>query len=289
MDKNLIEIDMLNYIFVKVSEEINQSMMDDFILTALKNQNIKLIKNHYCFYTYLKHSNEYQISYYNSDDKKHHLSIEYMHNNNIGITLFIAKNYFLVFIENSLYYYQKIDLNIDIQDISIYVEQRLNVNIDNVLSIDAVDFIYEKKNKRKLNYIHQNNSFHLKIFSTYVICIILFFTLFVFYEQEYISNMHENKRTNIEKKYQNLLLKNRPTVLVSAGLSKLFENLNRLNIQISSLQLKKNRYHLKLFAKNKEDLYTFLNYYKTYTSNKNIEYLQSREIYVLYTELTLNK
>ena len=140
---NIISLNSINTLLLRVSEEVLDKNLNKFILHNLKEKN-NFTKNHSIFYNYLNLTKEYFVCFFEKSANNLtiiDLILEYLKNNNIveKKVLVYYEEYFLLFDSSKFYYFQKIDKELKSQDINEYIKKRFMFYIDEIYYINKSD------------------------------------------------------------------------------------------------------------------------------------------------------
>jgi len=123
----------------EVSEKIDDIYLKDFVVSNLKLKNISLGPKDRVFINYLINTYEYQIiilkepfSYFEFEP----LAIFYDNKKLTSYTLFICSDFISVFYETKLYYYQKMDMLQNKEELLSFLTRRLKIEITSVFYIE---------------------------------------------------------------------------------------------------------------------------------------------------------
>lgn len=226
-------------ILIDVNEKINKKYLNDFLLTSLNKKNIH-IKDIY--YSYLKHSNQYQI-FYSSDFLPFIYIFEsyYLNKTTISTDLFFSKEYFLIYINKKIYFYKELNNN-SLSEILKFIKYEIKLNIDNVIDINEENFnelkykyiehIYKRKKNRA--------SFYLLLYSSFLL-IILFYSLTI------KENIVITKTNTIKNE----------KIVLSTKLISLFSTFSKYNIKIKDIEYNNKNIILALYVSKINDFYEF--------------------------------
>ncbi|WP_419767280.1 hypothetical protein [Arcobacter sp.] len=282
MIQNIISLDFTYSNIIKVSEEILNKNLEKFIFHNLEEKTT-FKKNHKIFYTYLKYSNEYFVCFYENKNNAVfiiELIIKYIKTKKLcnKRVLVYYQDYLLLFENSYFYYFQKIENELQNQDIQVYIKKRFLFDYDEVINIENNE-LQAYKNKKiitsDLSYIHNNNElkfYYLYLFSLFFLC--LSFLCFTYYEKE--SNKKELQLIQNNKTKQNKIIPKSKSLYFK--MNSLFSTLEEHNIKISKFDFNKKSLTITLFAKNREDFYTFIQPYKNKKINSFFKTKEGYEI-----------
>lgn len=283
----LIEINDLNHIIIKVSEEIQGQYLSQFIKTALKEKGIALNRGQRLFYTYLNQSREYQISFFDSKSKHERIFLECITPKHQGYSLFFSKNFLIVYHNEWLYYYQAIDETLNVKDIQNYVEERLKIIITHTQEMPTNHFskVESQSSFNRVNYCTQNrwSSFHFYLL--YLLFVLLSTLGYIYYSNEGLSAM---KLHTLQSQYAHLIKNKKFSKAVFFDTQQLCENITTLNLQLKNLEVKQGVFTVKVLSIEKNNLYRFLKLYEKKSLHQNIEFDSNEKRYVLYAKIQFN-
>jgi len=286
MLKNALFLDSIFTKLFKVSEEILDKNIDEFILHILKEDN-NFKKNHNIFYNYLDLTKEYFICHYES--KINTLTtidiiIEFVKNKNLDNKRVVVyfKEHFLLFDYSKFYYFQKIEKELLNEDIDEYIKKRFKFNIDESCHLNSSDLnnLTNKKNhKSSLNHI--GNRSLAKIYYLYLIILLLIgFFIFV-YEYNNKRIIEEQKVLSIEKQKKQNNIKRKDTLYYKTTL--LFNEIRENNLKVKKYIFSKKSLKITIVSRNSADAYTFLQKYKNI---KVYSFIKIKDGYEISSEVT---
>ncbi len=240
---------------ISVDEEILEKNLEKFINTSLKLKGIKVKINETIFYTFVKELKSYQITIFKAN-KFDFLDLE-KYCKESSYTLFIYENYFILYKERKLYYYQYLKYKLSKVKIKEYFFKRFNLyNIEPVY-LNSSHFYKNSSNNIKFKY-------NFLFFCT----LLLSFTLVFLLKNESL----EKQEISLYKEKQ----------LLSKELFMLFENIKNLDIQIKNLKFAKGEFKVVFYSKQHANLYKFINTNKEYFSTKKILFNEQSKYYELF-------
>ena len=265
---NIISLDSINTLLLRVSEEVLDKNLNKFILHNLKEKN-NFTKNHSIFYNYLNLTKEYFVCFFEKSANNLtiiDLILEYLKNKNIveKKVLVYYEEYFLLFDSSKFYYFQKIDKELKSQDINEYIKKRFMFYIDEIYYINKSDLPENNLLKSTLNYIKSNTN--IKIYFSYLFVLLMIFLGLVFYNY-YIEVLESREKLLLEEKEKiqknSIVLKNR----LYYKLSLLFYEIDENDLKVLKLDYSKKSLNLTLFSKNRDNAYNFFKQYKNIKIN----------------------
>lgn len=308
MSIDFIKVENANTFLTKVSEEIDTKHIHNFVRTQIQSQNLTLDNNSVIFYLYLPSVNSYLISLVNSKTKN--IALEpfvfldfYIQNeeNKNSIDLFICKDFFALYDNKKLIYFNKIERGFLKNDIVKYINQTLKKQIDNIYDIkDEKLELYKKSyvsNIKKIvpiNFILAKSSKSSLYFLTYLAIVIFMFS--AYYVKNYVKvdtniSLIENniKLNDIKKEYESLLLKYVDNQTVMASLVDLFYLLNENGIKLKNIKVSQGESQIIMFAENKNKLLDFLDYYDEDSTINHLKYIKEDNSYEMVATIRLHK
>lgn len=306
MSIDYIKVKDAQTFLAKVSEEINTLYIKEFISTQIQSQNLTLNSSSKIFYLYLPMLQSYQISILNS--KSNHIGFEpcvfqdfYLKNedNKNLFDLFICSDFFSLYENKKLIYFQKIKNDFQKNDIVRYINQTFKKEIDNIYDIN--DKLLEEYKKSYLtNFKHSSqpmystiqNSKNAVYYLSYLA--LVFFLFFAYYmstisinENKIINNDKNIKLESIKKEYEDLLEKYVDNKRVTMSLVKLFNLLNKNGIKLKSIKISEDKSQIIMVAKNKEMLLNFLDYYDENSTINHLKYMEEERNYEMVATVKL--
>lgn len=253
---------------IKVKSEILKDVLNEFLFTSLRRQNIKLYSNSKIFYTYLKQNNYYQISTYRTKDEKPILELDlinYYINNSSENTfnLCICDDLFILYKNSELYYYQKKSNDMSTEEIKLFLENKFSILIlQKTLitnsEINKMKLEFNKKNfKSKLLYIKKTS---LNLFY-YFKFLILLLTLFIF-ATYLLKSENKDEITLLKNEYNRLEKQKEYKNYVSTKLLNVFLEIKKLNMKINKLVYEDGKILVNITSSKRNSLYVFIKSYK---------------------------
>lgn len=285
MFENIIPLDSIYKRLFKVSEEILDKNIDNFIIHNLEKEN-KLKNNHRIFYSYLNFSKEYFICYYENTYNAFNpidLICLKIKNKNLDKkrVLVYFEDYFLLFNHSRFYYFQKIEKELISQDIKQYVEKRFMFEVNETYHFNISDF--EKSSKEKntatsLNYL--NDKKILNRYFIYLISLLLVGLSTFAYDSYNKTLLEKEKKSKYQsKKKQNInMLKD--TLYYKTSL--LLNEIEKNKLKIKKFAFSKKSVNLTIILSDSTDAYTFLQKYKNI---KILTYKKIKDGYEISSEL----
>ncbi|WP_026804807.1 hypothetical protein [Aliarcobacter lanthieri] len=251
---------------LETSEKINDKYLKSFIQSNLKLKNISLNQNDIIYINFIENIKEYQLFIVTNGFKFFEFEVfhTYIDKNSNGFTLFICQDFFIIFKNTNLYYYQKISQNINEYDFLQFLEKRFKIKIEKIYQISPdilknlkIEFL---KNFSKKHYKEPLKKFELKKdFSFYIYIFYLFIVIyFAFYYFQNIKKYEEKEQNivrieDIKEKYSFISFEER--------FYKILENIDKNRLTLISFEFRQNRAKIVINHKNKDNINLFLESY----------------------------
>lgn len=280
MPNKIIKFEELNFLIESVSERINSSNLFMFTKTLFQKNHLTFDKDFKIIYSYMHYSKEYFIFYYKNRDIKT-VELEYfkeylVDNSN---SLIFYKDYFFLFEKNSLYYFQKINDEIEKSDINDYIKKRFNFIIDKTIYVDEKDFTKLKtttlNQSIKLNYLKK--LINLNIFYTIFIIVLFLPFLFGAYVNHKNNENYQNSVNELQNKINKKLMIKKEDYLYYK-ITNLFSILNEKKIKLLEMDYKNKKVNLIIQSIKKESFYSFFKSCKKLFVNRLI-FKQKENLY----------
>jgi hypothetical protein len=292
MNNEIIEICRLNSFNIKVTEKINTKYIQDFVLTSLRKNGYILSHNSKVFYTYLDKINEYQISYFKSDQIDYIPIVELIDVKHVEPTLIVSSNFFAVFIDKSLYYFQKIESMMTLQEFKTYAQNRLKINIEHMEFINDKQLESLKNNhlQTHLNYVQSESLNSIKQYALYLGAVVLFTFMLTFFSFGDNNNSVQKDELNfLQQQYNNLVINKKISLNTSRRLLSLFNSMNQYELTLNQIKLDEKNAYLRLVSKDKKSIYSFIKHYQSTILVQSIQFDKSEVSYVLDASIKLYK
>jgi len=286
MLKNALLLDSIYTKLFKVSEEILDKNIDEFILHNIKENNT-FKKNHNIFYNYLDKTKEYFVCYFENKDislTTIDIIIEFIKNKNLDnkSLLIYFQDYFLLFNHSRFYYFQKIEKELIHEDIEEYIKKRFKFDIDESYHVNSSDInklITDKKYKSSLNYIENRSA--SKIYSIYLIVLFLIgFSIFT-YEYNNKRMIEEQRVLSLEKKKIQNNINKKDTLYYKTTL--LLNEIRENNLKIKEYAFLNKSLKVTIVLSNSANAYAFLQKYKNI---KVHSFIKTKDGYEISSEVT---
>ncbi|WP_418179841.1 hypothetical protein ACNSOO_05300 [Aliarcobacter lanthieri] len=248
---------------LETSEKINDKYLKSFIQSNLKLKNISLNQNDIIYINFIENIKEYQLFIVTNGFKFFEFEVfhTYIDKNSNGFTLFICQDFFIIFKNTNLYYYQKISQNINEYDFLQFLEKRFKIKIEKIYQISPdilknlkIEFL---KNFSKKHYKEPLKKFELKKdFSFYIYIFYLFIVIyFAFYYFQNIKKYEEKEQNivkieDIKEKYSFISFEER--------FYKILENIDKNRLTLISFEFRQNRAKIVINHENKYNINLFL-------------------------------
>lgn len=280
MPNSIIKFEELNFLIESVSERINSSNLFMFTKTLFQKNHLTFDKDFKIIYSYMHYSKEYFIFYYKNRDIKT-VELEYFKeylDDNYNSLIFY-KDYFFLFERNSLYYFQKINDDIEKSDINEYIKKRFNFLIDKTIYVDEKDFTKLKtttlNQSIKLNYLKK--FINLNIFYTIFIVVFTLPFLFGAYVNHKNNENYQNSVNELQNKINKKLMIKKEDYLYYK-IANLFSILNEKKIKLLEMDYKNKKVNLIIQSIKKESFYSFFKSCKKLFVNRLI-FKQKENLY----------
>lgn len=284
-------------IIVDVSEKINDKNLQEFTYNCLKSQTINYSQDDLIYSTYLHYSKKYQITVINKKYKYlivEVLCVYYYDKTNINsFDLFISEDFFVLYKDMNIYYFQKLDYEISDIELREYIFRKLNINVENIFQIDKKvleryknDF--HKENKKLIN-INTPKNINFNIYLLFILSLILIVSYYFISSRFYTnidSSLTQNKKT--QNRYE-LFKEEHKFKSLHTEFILLIEQIKKYKLTLESFEFKKNRVYLIINSSKKEDLYFFLELHKNELITNKIEYSKDIKKYKVAIDVQLSK
>lgn len=266
---------------INVSEKIKDTNFSNFISTSLNLNNFETTKNDFLHVIFIEEILQYQILIFPQHNKIPIFQIfEQLYSNKtdlITFDLYITNNFFCLYKNRKIYYYQNLESKIINEELLDYLSKKFNQEINNYkffteLNLKELEVKYLKQNKKNsIKNFNQKNNFSFKLYLIYLI--IIFSTIFIFKEKNQIE---ENPK--IENNFNDL----KNEYLFNYFYSD-FDNLNNLlrkyNLSLKLLDYKDNKIKLIFTSNSKPNIYAFLENIKNRLISQQIIFIENENIF----------
>ena len=279
-------------IIVDVSQEILEKNILDFTYSSLELNNITYKSTDKIYCNFLKYSNQYQIFVFNNNFE--YMIFELLSNTkNLDFTLYITKDFFVVFEKNKFYTYQKTNQEYLEDELLEYINKNFNISITTIIKLDEnevnkiienKDFNLYKSNLKNIN-IKSNKTFLLYL-SYLLICVLGTF----FYQEFEEKSLHKDRaiKQNLAKKEYSKTIKKLKFTPYEKEYEKLIKTINKLDLKLVSLTYSNSRMKIKVHSKKKNNIYVFLAAYQKRLQSNNIRKLTSKNIFESILNVKIN-
>lgn len=285
--KTIADIKEINTFVINVEERIEKRFLKNFIKNSILLNNFEFKKNDKIFLLYIEEISSYEVIILNSNYRYFIVEVFfsiYKEGNNVdNVDLYLCDEFFCLFKNSNLYYFQKIDLNVDINELIEYVNKKLNIQINNYKKINNDELNLIKKDflaldaDNILENINKNFNYSIWIYFSYLLLIVTF-SFFYFIDNQ-STKIKEKEPINYEK------IKNKHLYsYFDDDFSVLYKRIKENKLQLKELYYKNKNWKIVLLSKNKDDIYSFLISYKSSLIENTIIYLPLEKLY----ECTLN-
>ncbi len=290
----------------KVSEEINTKHIKNYVFTQIQSHNLTLNENSKIFYNFINKTNSYQITIINSSSNN--ILLEpyifesfYLKKDKSSIDLFVCDEFISLYENTKLLYYKEIKNDSSKKDIIKYIQQTLNIEIDNIYDISAIEL--EKYKKRyleniklfkKIQFLSKQNNKNAIFYLTYllvVIAFLIYYSFDVLIQDKIVitKNIKNIRLEQIKKEYTDLLDKYENNEKLTSNLLTLFSLLNKNDIKLINLKIMEDKSQIKMKAEKKDVLLNFLDFYDEDSTINNMRYIKEENAYEMYATVKLHK
>jgi len=275
-------------ILINVTEEISENSILDFAVSSLNLNNIEYSPSDNIYCIFLEYSMQYQIIVFNNKFK--YIIFELIFDNKINIqknifSLYIAKDFFVIFRGKSLYTYQEISQEYTKEELIEYIFRNFNISIKDTKVLNESDqekIIKSNIDNSNFSFLKNINIKSKKPFYIYlgyiIICLLSLF-LYRTYEKEIYKKEELFKIQEDKRKYLNTIkiLKFKPFIF---EYSELINMINNLNLELISLTYGYKTMKIKVSSRNKNNLYLLLKHYKNNLLENSISKQESKNIFI---------
>lgn len=131
---------------LEVKDKINDKFLKEFISTNLNLNNVTLEKNQKIYINYLEITKEYQI--FILDKKFKHFEYEailkeFKEFDFLDYSLFIYDDFFVIFKNKELFYFNKLNKNVNKSDLLSFLKKKFNIEFSSIkeLSKDELEIL----------------------------------------------------------------------------------------------------------------------------------------------------
>jgi len=284
--------DEIETLTIDVLENINKKEIRNLILSYLELNDIKYSNEDNIYYIYMEESKKYQIFVYkNSYDFMTYELFEafYENDENSFIDLIISKEFFLIYKNQCLYYFQKVDYNIDESDLKKYILSSLNISIDRVFKDENFEILKKsfRSKKSKLTLLKQNSNKSFFIYCFYLLIITICF--FIYYSYDSINNEKKQSYNAVLKQQKIEQEKIKYKYFdKSTQIEEFYKNIKKYKLKLLQFSFNKKSAKLTFTSSKKKDIYDFLSRYKNSLINSNISIDTQRKLYECSADIKIN-
>jgi len=295
--ENIAKSSEIKSILVGVSEKIRDKNILNFAITSLDLNNIEYSPNDKIYCTFLKHSNQYQI--FVSDNSFKYMIFELIYDENPNddntFTLYITKDFFVIFNDNHLYTYQKINQQYSKEELIEYISKSFNISITKVKEIDEIrlhEIMQKKEPSIDISYLQNINIKGKKSFYFYLLYLLIcILSMFIYknYEEENFNKQNLHKLQESKEKYFKILkvLKYTPFEI---EYTKLIQTIKELDLKLISFSFTSKNINIKVSSNNKDNIYLLLNHYRKSLLGNSIRKSDSSEnIFIGVLNVKINR
>lgn len=252
----IIDISEIQSFSIKVTEEISDKYLLEFVRTSIVNQQLYITKYSRFYYRFISSSLSYEVILFNDKTSKN-IPEPFIFKSLCDTTtkeLFITPYYFCLFDSKQLILY-KIIANILKEDIQTYIEQLYKIKIDKVTVVDEEktnlikqDFLAKHtQNKFDFYSVKRDSSFFIfSIFFALMLSIFIFF-IYNFQNKNQLTLKQNDNIVSYEKGYTQLLRLYKKSQNESiTKVVKLSNYMSGYNISINKLTYKNSKLYLLL-------------------------------------------
>lgn len=303
---SFIKIKNVQTFLTKVSEKINTKYIKDFIYTKIQSQNLTLDDNSKIHYFYIEEISSYQITIINSKSKNIVLEpylflTKYLNKNDDSTNLYICNNFFALYNNGKLIYFDNIKDGTEKKDIIKYLNQTFSLSINNIYDINEEElkeyekeYILNSKEFPQFSYMTKksNKIAIYYLFYLFIVLMILAIYFVNYFNQNRVNiknDMKDVKLEQVKNEYQNLLEKYEDNKKMTSYLINLLNTLNKNNIKLRSLKISQEKIQIRIKAKKKEVLLNFLDFYDEDSIINNMRYIKEDNCYEILATIRLYK
>lgn len=197
--------------------------------------------------------------------------------------LYLYDDFFCIYKNASLYYVQKIDYDININELISYINSQLKLTINTYKKIKSDELELLKKDflasltKTKLININKKSNNAFKIYILYLF-VLIGISYFYFNMDNNIPSTSTNMTVNNSSKIKELKKKYLYKYF-DEELSLLLINVKKYKLVLKQIDYRNKKFEMVLSSKEKEDLYSFLKEYKKKLLSNSISYIEISKIY----------
>jgi len=279
----ILNINDIQTLTIKVTEEINPKNLHLFLKTSILNSGLPFSKKSFYYYFYHLDLLTYEIIFYekNAEDiflEPFLLLEEYSKTDN-SVKVYVTDSYFVVVKSSKVLVLKKIT-TLDMNEISTYIQQIYNLSNFELIQISNETLLDIAQQKRSLYMDGFYPLYSKKSFNIFLAFSLLgLFLLLIFL---YIGNLETaNKVTPIvQKKIQ---VKHKSDVMTQVNL--LFKNIKSNTIIIEKINYENKHFQTILYHKEQKKLLDFANIYGAKIDIKTLKYEPTKKLYRMEVDI----
>lgn len=264
---------------VKVTEEITNKNLHQFLKTSIKNSDFFFSKNSFYSFYYNSATFTYEILFFEKPNDTMFIEPFYVVSKycslDDAIKVFLTNRYFIITQNNKLLIYKKVE-NINKEELTLYIEQIYKIQDFIIESIEEKDI----ENKKNLNEIQVSNIFY-ELYPNNVFNIFIFFVLsisFLLICLVYLSYHYKETKPIVKEPLQSI--KNNDYLSIT-NIVTLFDDLKSSGIVINKLKYSKSILQTILKHREKAHLLSFVNRYKKTIHIKSLQFDANKNMYFM--------
>ncbi|WP_143145180.1 hypothetical protein [Arcobacter sp. LA11] len=166
--------------------------------------------------------------------------------------LFLSDDYFILYRDNRPFYYKKIENNLDINDLKLFIKNHLGIENIKISSLKKTNLNQNKKIDFKLIKAIKNH--HFLYYIAYLSILVLFLIYFyINIESKDKKDDFTNFKTNIED-----IKKDKTFTYISKEILQVYENGKSNSVKIKSILFENSKFFMVLESKKKDGIYKLL-------------------------------
>jgi len=284
---------------IKVTEQIHNKYLLDFLRTSIISQKITLTKKTKFYFQFIASAFSYEIIVFEANSQDTFLEPFVFSSlcDTKGIELFITKEYFSLFKGKKLLLYKKIE-NILQEDIQTYIEQLYKMKIDKVTILDTVksqlakDTFLNSSLKDTFTFysVHKDHSFSIFLVFISFVSMIFILLLYSLYNHNYNTNAITKTTTKYDKGYKKLYgLYNEINKRAINKTLKFISYCKNSDILIDKINYKHSKLFIELKDKSQKKILKVVKNYEKNIEISSILYDNSLKIYKVAIVLDVKK
>lgn len=279
---------------IESNEKIDDKYLKSFIHSQLKLNSINFDKNCNIYINYVKNISLYQLFFLRQDKDFFEFEIFAMFYKNIdfvGYELFICEDFFAIFEDKKLFYYQTISQNINENDFVEFLNKKFKININKIRKLDKKELNFLKdeflksssKNIKKfdLKVVNFRSNFSFFIYFAYLLIVI--FLAIYFYLQNTTIDLGELNEKDILEYKKSLVFSS-----LEEQLYEILQNVKANNLYLISFDFVENRAKIVVSSKQKENINIFLEKFSN-VSSSSIKFVEEKELFEGFIDVKLSK